>query len=107
MAVTESEALRRLEVAHKRADIASEQLHAARLRKKIRCVHCGKRTMVSKMTFIQTHWYVAPYGCTGGDYWSAGEGAYDCPKCGERNRLYDRPEVEKLKSYFAEIKEEY
>jgi hypothetical protein len=64
---------------------------------------CGKTSMIKDLVYIQTHWYVTPYGCTGGDYWRSGEGQFDCPKCGHRNRLYDRKAIEKLSFLFAEI----
>ena len=64
---------------------------------------CGKRTQIRNLIYIQTHWYTAPHGCNGGDYWNAGEGQFDCPKCGHRNRLYDRPEIMELDLYFESI----
>ncbi len=64
---------------------------------------CGKCTQIGKLTYIQTYWYVEPYSCTGGDYWRQGEGQFECTKCGYLNRLYKRPEVEKLKHHFKEI----
>jgi hypothetical protein len=38
-------------------------------------------TQIRSLTYIQTHWYETPYGCTGGDLWREGEGQFDCPKC--------------------------
>jgi hypothetical protein len=76
-------------------------------KKLIVCSACGKRTCVSALTYIQTHFYIAPYSCTGGDYWKQGEGAFVCPKCGARNRLYNRPEVVALKPFFATIEKEH
>jgi hypothetical protein len=68
---------------------------------------CGKRTRVRDLVYIQTHWYIHPYGCTEGDYWNKGEGQFDCPKCGNRNRLYNRPEVEALRRFFVSIEKVY
>jgi len=68
---------------------------------------CGKKSQIKNLTFIQTHYYVRPYSCDGGDYWKAEEGQFDCPKCGHRNRLYDRPEITELKQYFGKIHDEY
>lgn len=68
---------------------------------------CGATLRVADLTYIQTHWYTAPYSCSGGDYWNQGEGQFMCPKCGEKNRLYERPEVEKLKSRFKDVKDTY
>jgi len=68
---------------------------------------CGKRTQIRKLEYIQTHWYESPYGCNGGDLWHEDEGQFDCPKCGVRNRLYDRPEIEKLKHLFNGVRKTY
>lgn len=80
----------------------------------VKCTHnffwgegCGKSIQIGKLTYIQTHWYESPYGCTGGDEWHEGEGQFICPRCGRRNRLYDRPEIEKLKYQFRDIEDEY
>jgi transcription initiation factor IIE alpha subunit len=59
------------------------------------------------LTYIQTHFYVSPWGCTGGDFWKQGEGQFDCPKCGYKNRLYDRKEFQELKHYFKDIIDEH
>jgi hypothetical protein len=68
---------------------------------------CGALHPIKDLTYIQTHWYVSPYGCTGGGYWNEGEGAFVCPTCGHRNRLYASPAVEKLKPYFKTVEKEY
>lgn len=68
---------------------------------------CGAELKISELEYIQTHWYVGPYSCTGGDYWNEGEGKFRCPKCGYLNRLYQRPEVEKLKRFFKSVKDTY
>lgn len=56
------------------------------------CRSCKKKSKVSTITLIQSHWYVTPYSCNGGDYWNTGEKQYNCPKCGHRNRDYNHPE---------------
>ena len=68
---------------------------------------CGRMTQVRKLIYIQTHWYVSPHGCTEGDYWKEGEGQFDCPKCGNRNQLYDRPEIEEMKWRFKRIEDTF
>ena len=68
---------------------------------------CGARHQVGFLVYIQAHWYVSPYGCTGGDYWNNGEGKWDCPDCGRRNRLYDKPEIMALKRLFASMRDCY
>jgi hypothetical protein len=70
----------------------------------LECWKCHKKTQVGLLTYIQTRYYTEPYGCTGGDYWSDGEGQYICPKCGELNRpIWNNPRIIELKRYFKEI----
>ncbi len=64
---------------------------------------CGKKHEIRKLQYISTHWYTRPTGCSDGDYWTEGEGNFICPKCGHRNRLYDREEIEDLKDLFESI----
>jgi len=80
-----------------------KELKAAKGRQLIACSLCRKRSKVSNLTYIQTHFYVYPHGCVGGDYWSPNEGQYECPFCKHINRLYDRPKVVSLKGSFKEV----
>lgn len=89
------------------AEAARAELDAALARKRVQCSECERRTPVSKLVYIQTHYYIEPYSCTGGDYWRPGEGKFQCPKCGFLNRLYNRPEVVALRRYFASEKKVY
>ncbi len=68
---------------------------------------CGEILHPGQITYIKTHWYEQPHGCTDGDIWHEGEGAFVCPKCGARNRLYDRPEFNKNPHLFKDVIEEY
>ena len=68
---------------------------------------CGKKTQIKNLTFIQTHWYEEPWGCNGGADWNPGEGQFICPKCGHKNRLYDRPRIQDLKYSFGKIENQY
>lgn len=52
------------------------------------CKACHTATPIADLEFIQTHWYVTPYSCTGGDYWRAGKGQWACG-CGYLNRIVD------------------
>lgn len=63
---------------------------------------CGKRFPINTLTYIQTLYWCPPYGCTGGGYHANGEGQFDCPACGNRNRLYNRPEIQELKHLFKD-----
>ena len=64
---------------------------------------CGNKFFIKNITFLQTHWYETPSGCTGGDTWHGGEGQWECPCCGHRNRLYKKHEIEELKNLFKHI----
>lgn len=68
---------------------------------------CGVKTQIRKLDYIRTHWYTPPRGCSGGDYWSEGEGQFVCPKCNHRNRLYGFPEIEKMQTLFKTITDCY
>lgn len=68
---------------------------------------CGMGMYIKDLEYIQTYWYESPYGCTGGDNWYQGEGNFNCPHCGHRNRLYDRKEIQELKHLFKSTVEEY
>lgn len=68
---------------------------------------CGRSTQIRKLIYIQTFFYIRPHGCTEGDYWKRGEGQFDCPHCGHRNRLYDRPGLVKLKHLFKDTVKAY
>ncbi|KWT98487.1 MULTISPECIES: hypothetical protein [unclassified Variovorax] len=68
---------------------------------------CGAVTSIGELTYIQTHWYEGPHGCSGGDTWHRGEGQFVCPSCGHRNRLYNRKDVEKLAGLFRVIQAVY
>lgn len=89
---------------------AQYQLRAAIGNSFLTCLSCKKKSKVSTITLIQTHWYVAPQGCTGGDYWNAGEKQYNCPKCGHRNRDYNHPEFKEASKHedaFKCVEKEY
>ena len=84
-------------------DEAEDELKASKKEIRVRCSKCSGLTAVGELTYIQTFWYVLPHGCTGGDYWKAGEGKFECPKCGHENRTYNRPEISALKDVFKEV----
>lgn len=69
---------------------------------KLPCARCKTEHKIADLTAVQTYWYTSPYGCTEGDYWTAGELQVLCPDCGAYNRLlfdnYDVP-WEKRKEY--------
>jgi len=64
---------------------------------------CGQALEIGDLEYMQTHYYVRPTGCTGGDYWNESEGLFVCPECGTTNRLYDRPDITRLKHLFKTV----
>ncbi len=72
----------------------------------VKCGWCGAESEIGQLTYIQTHWYEHPYSCTGGDRWHPGEGQWKCA-CGKRNRLFNKPGIEKLKRLFANVEDVY
>lgn len=70
---------------------------AARRRQRVKCTPnvygsgCGALLVVSKLVCIQTWWYRMQTSREDAG-WRHNEKQFDCPKCGHRNRLYDRPE---------------
>lgn len=68
---------------------------------------CGMGYEIQELTYIQTKWYTPPSGCMGGDYWNNGEGQWKCPNCGKINRLYNKPEIMKLKHLFGKTEDAY
>lgn len=82
-----SEARSAVDEARAKLATAESELRAVRARRKILCA-CGKRHAIGKLKLLVTHWYTAPHGCTGGDYWNEGEWQFACPvNDTARNRL--------------------
>ncbi len=84
----------------KQLDILNAKEKNCLSRKFIKCRYCKKKTMVSKLIYLQHHHYVEPSGCTGGDYWSQSEGGFICIKCNKYNRSFHVPEMEGMKYHF-------
>lgn len=60
----------------------------------IKCVHCQKRSQVGSWIFIQDQWYVKPFSCTGGDFYTNTKTEcchLVCPKCQKENYIYNHP----------------
>ena len=68
---------------------------------------CSAKYFIKDITYIQTHWYEQPSGCIGGDMWHSGEGQFECPCCGLRNRLYNRENFVALKNLFKNVIDEH
>jgi len=66
------------------------------------CRGCGEVHKVQNTNIIQTHYYISPHGCTGGDYWLSGERQLECSDCGAINRLINEENLP-ASSYFKEV----
>ena len=109
-------AAKRVEACENALAKARQALDGVRQKSEIRCCSCSECYPITTQTYIQTHWYTSPRGCTGGDYWNLGEAQWKCPKCGFVNRFDDRkdkyvsmpnefyrPELVALKQFFKEV----
>ena len=63
------------------------------------CKSCKTEVPFNQVILCQDHWYEAPYSCTAGDTWYAGEKGLFCPACGMRHRLLS----EESKKQFLEF----
>ena len=97
------------ETAKERLDEITRQIDERKSQTIVRCPNkdCLRGYEVRELDYIQTHWYVEPSGCTGGDYWNKGEGRWRCPVCGAVTRLYNKPDISELKPYFKSIVDDY
>lgn len=74
-------------------------------RKRVPCYECSKQLTIGKLVYYIEEFYISPTGCTGGDYYTSddSEHFYVCPHCSVRSRLFDRPDLRKLKANFKTI----
>lgn len=102
----------------KELQVEANQLHAivdeSKRNKILKCYSCKKGKKVKNLTFVQTHFYVSPYSCTGGDYWNPGPVGFTCPICLKFNssRLsyegkWSRPEINNLQKFFKNREDTY
>jgi hypothetical protein len=115
MLFTDSRLLAAKEVEAKAKEVLAE---AVAKRKEIegcsllQCEQCKGVFPINSLKYIQTHWYVRPHGCTGGDYWNQGEWVCGDTSCQHINRLYQsdiygHPEVVALKGLFKTVEDTY
>lgn len=98
---------KRLAALKAKAREVQAEIDDERSRKRVLCHHCERRSVVGRTVYIQDHYYVEPYSCTGGDYWRESEGSFLCEKCGYENRLIYRPEIVNLKPYFRQVEKRH
>ena len=90
-----------LKDAHTIIEKAHEAIRAQKANTMFKCAKCGEVTPIAQMKYIQTFWYTKPFGCTGGDYSTPGEGMIPCAKCGIEHRTEFSPGLEDLKEFFG------
>jgi hypothetical protein len=89
-------ALRKIDAERAKLERRLEKLDDDRLaaigarRWRCRAAGCGRTSKLSSVILVQTHWYVEPYSCSGGDYWRSGERNLVCPKCSVRHRMINK-----------------
>jgi hypothetical protein len=73
-------------------EIAKLEEKRSKLRKNRiwRCPACGNKAAIKDLALKIEHYYVPPYSCTGGAYWSQ-TGVYQirCAKCDKNIRYWD------------------
>lgn len=75
----------------KQIELLKQKLAKTRKNKKFRCPNCNQITPLRKLDLLISQFYVEPYSCTGGDYWTEGDNPtyyITCPKCNKENRIY-------------------
>lgn len=84
------------------------ELREALRRTMVPCGSCKRNTVVSSLTYIQTHWWDDNTGSPNGGFWRQGEGQFKCPKCGYENRPINNSfKFKSLKPYFKEVVDEH
>jgi len=66
-----------------------KRLQVLKGRQTIKCNACGHENELNSLTLEVEYYYVEPYGCSGGDYWTDGDApAYNitCPICLTKKR---------------------
>lgn len=55
----------------------------------VRCLNCGKVHKANTLKLLDIQYYVPPFGCTGGAYWTHSEYAIKCEDCGHMLTIPD------------------
>jgi ribosomal protein L37AE/L43A len=66
-----------------------QKRHSLRGKQIWKCPLCEKGTQIGRLDLVVIKFYVRPYSCTGGDYWTEGdkpEYKVHCPKCNRNIR---------------------
>lgn len=100
---TEQKLIKELHALDEQREALVKQIDEKKANRWLRCEKCEKRARIRNTVYRQIRWYTRPHGCTGGDYWNDGEGQWQCTHCAHVNRLYKKPEIEKLKRFFLRV----
>jgi hypothetical protein len=90
-----------LEAAYALIEESHEAIKAQKNATVFKCGSCLAMTPIADLEYVQTYWYTEPHGCTGGDYWNAGEGKVLCPACGVESRTAYSPGLAELSGFFG------
>lgn len=71
----------------KQLDDVKQHLLIEQRKRKIACGKCNKLMQIGKLDIVDVEGYVAPYSCTGGDYWTHSYYEFECPHCKATYRL--------------------
>lgn len=76
---------------------------------KYKCPSCKKFSKLKDTDGIQKHYYIEPYGCTGGDYWVANGVEWVCPKCDTKLKpdYKEQDEWQSLSHRFKSLTDEH
>ncbi len=87
--------LAQLEEFHRKEADINRKIDERNGNKTLHCGGCNKYHRIKDLTLIQTHFYVPPYGCTEGAYWSEGEMRFVCSETKIENRLlFDNNDID-------------
>ena len=80
-----------LEKAKKQLAKVSAKVKALKKEQTLSC-KCGKENQLQSLVLKEIEFYVEPFSCSGGDYWTSGpapEYNVECPHCKKVTRYHD------------------
>lgn len=69
--------------------VAKANLEPEKIVKSVKCLNCGEVHDAGSVKLLDIQFYVTPYGCTGGDYWTHSEYTIKCEGCGHMLTIPD------------------
>lgn len=84
----------------------NERMREIESSRMLACTWCKKKSAVRNWGKRRRHWYVEPYSCTAGDYWTFSEEVV-CPKCEHSHCVeeysYDDESRKKQKKMYRDL----